>query len=444
MFDVVTRWNRDCTGLSRRDVLRIGTLGFTGLTLADALRLEAAANSPTPNAQRPTPSAHSCIFLWLAGGPSHLETFDPKPDAPSEIRGQFSTIPAANGTRFGELLPLLAKQADQFSVIRSLTHSDNDHDHAQRQMQSGYRFDVGLAYPSYGSVVGRELGEKRAGLPPYMLFSGRGSGAEGPGYLGAAYQPFAIAGDPSNPGFTIRDVTPPGKVSADRLDRRRRMISALDEFQRTAEAKAPLAGTLEQFVGKAYGLITSPAAKRAFNLAEEKDALRDRYGRNILGQSCLLARRLIEAGVRFVTIPNGGWDTHENHFDQVKRDLQPRLDQAYSALLADLKDRALLDSTLVLCTGEFGRTPRVNPKAGRDHWPSVFSACIGGGGVKTGMVVGASDETASFPVERPVKVEDLAATIYHAVGVDAHKEYMTPQGRPAPIVYGGSAVSELF
>lgn len=436
MFDIITRRSHDCTGFSRREVLRVGTLGFTGLTLARLLELRAAEAAPAKDV--------NCIFLWLAGGPSHLETFDPKPDAPVEVRGQFGTVRAVNGTLFGELLPLLAKQADQFSVIRSLTHSDNDHDHAQRQMQSGYRFDVALNYPSYGSVTGRELGATASGLPPYMLFAARGSGPEGPGYLGAGCQPFAIAGDPSSPGFSVRDVTPPGGVDARRFDRRRRMIAALDEFQRDAEARAPLAGALGQFVDRAYDLITSPAARRAFNLGEEKEALRDRYGRNILGQSCLLARRLIEAGVRFVTIPNGGWDTHQNHFEQVKKDLQPRLDQAYSALLADLKERGLLDTTLVLCFGEFGRTPRVNPQAGRDHWPSVFSACIGGGGVKAGLVVGASDETASMPAEQPVKVEDLAATIYRALGIDGRKEYMTPQGRPVPIVYNGSPVNELF
>lgn len=439
MFDLFTSRHPDCTGFSRRHLFRVGTLSFTGLSLAELLRLQAAAASPAA----PRKDV-GCIFLWLAGGPSHLETFDPKPEASAEIRGQFGAVPAANGTRFGELLPLLARQAGQFSVIRSVTHSDNDHDHAQRQVQSGYPFDVGLAYPSYGAVVGRELGEKRAGLPPYMLFAGRGTGAEGPGYLGAGHQPFAIAGDPASPTFTVRDVTPPGGVSAPRFARRQRMIAALDQFQREAEVRAPLAGTLEQFVGRAYSLITSPAAKQAFQLNEEKPALRDRYGRNTLGQSCLLARRLIEAGVRFVTIPSGGWDTHQNHFEQVKRELQPKLDQAYSALLADLSDRGMLDSTLVLCLGEFGRTPRVNKDAGRDHWPSVFSAAIGGGGVKTGLVIGASDDTASFPAERPVRIEDLAATIYRALGIDYHREYMTPQGRPAPIVNGGSPVSELF
>jgi uncharacterized protein (DUF1501 family) len=226
------------------------------------------------------------------------------------------------------------------------------------------------------------------------------------------------------------------------------MLDALDRFEQegpeAGRVRSALGGTLGAFTERAYSLITSPTAKRAFNLSEEKDTLRERYGRNILGQSCLLARRLIEAGVRFVTIPNGGWDTHLNHFEQVKRDLQPRLDQAYSALLVDLADRGLLDSTLVLALGEFGRTPRINRDAGRDHWPAVFSACLGGGGVRTGMVIGGSDETGAAPASRPVKVEDLAATIYRALRIDAHREFVTPQGRAVPIVKEGSAVEELF
>ncbi|MBM3460435.1 MAG: DUF1501 domain-containing protein, partial [Armatimonadetes bacterium] len=346
--------------------------------------------------------------------------------------------------QFGELLPLLARQAQRFSVVRSVSHADNDHDRAQRQVQSGYPFDTGLSYPSYGSVAARELGARAAGLPPYVLFAARGSGAEGPGYLGGAYQPFAVPGDPSSPAFRVRDLAPPDRVRSPRFERRRQMLAALDEWDRNTAAGTPLPGTLSQLKERAYSLITSPAARRAFHLAEEKDALRDRYGRNILGQSCLLARRLVEAGVRFVTIPNGGWDTHQNHFEQVKRDLQPRLDQAYSALLEDLADRGLLESTLVLALGEFGRTPRINPQAGRDHWPGVFSACLGGGGVRTGLVIGSSDGTGSAPASRPVSVEDLAATIYRALGIDVHREYVTPQGRPAPIGKGGSAIAELF
>lgn len=435
MLNLTLGWSGTCTRVRRREILQIGTLGFTGLTLADLLTAQAAA-SPVRDV--------NCIFLWLAGGPSHLETFDPKPDAPAEVTGTLGAIPAASGVQFGELLPELAKQAKRFSVIRSLTHTDNDHDRAQRQVQSGYPFDAGLNYPSYGSVVSRELGARSGGLPPYVVFAARGNGAEGPGYLGGAYQPFAIPGDPSSPTFSVRDLTPPSPVGPPRFDRRRRMLSALDEFDRSMTARPALVGTLGRFVERAYSLMTSPVAKRAFNLAEEKDSLRDRYGRNILGQSCLLARRLVEAGVRFVTIPNGGWDTHQNHFEQVKRDLQPRLDQAYSALLTDLADRGLLDHTLVLALGEFGRTPRINPQAGRDHWPGVFSGCIGGGGVRTGMVIGSSDETASTPTTRPVKVEDLAATVYQALGIVIEREFVTPQGRAVPIVKGGTAVSELF
>jgi hypothetical protein len=442
MLSLLLRAVPDCGNASRRELLRVGTLGCTGLTLAELLAREAASAAPGRRKEI------NCIFLWLAGGPSHLETFDPKPDAPAEVRGPFGTVQTATGERFGELLPRLAAEARRFSVIRSLTHTDNDHDHAQRQVQSGYPFDPGLAYPSYGSVTARELGSRAAGMPPYVLFAGRGSGAEGPGYLGGAHQPLAVPGDPSAPGFSVRDLIPPGSIGLPRADRRRRMLDALDRFEQegpeAGRVRSALGGTLGAFTERAYSLITSPTAKRAFNLSEEKDTLRERYGRNILGQSCLLARRLIEAGVRFVTIPNGGWDTHLNHFEQVKRDLQPRLDQAYSALLVDLADRGLLDSTLVLALGEFGRTPRINRDAGRDHWPAVFSACLGGGGVRTGMVIGGSDETGAAPASRPVKVEDLAATIYRALRIDAHREFVTPQGRAVPIVKEGSAVEELF
>jgi uncharacterized protein DUF1501 len=432
---------RDCTGITRRDVIRVGSVGLAGLTVADLLRAQAA--SATPKVGGPVGREVNCIFLWLVGGPSHHETFDPKPNAPAEVRGEFGVIPAKNGVQFCELLPRLAGQADQFSLVRSVTHSDSNHETAQYQVQSGYKFSVAMNYPSYGAVVARERGI-RNGLPPYMLFAGRGSGAEGAGYFGAVYNPFTISGDPSSKEFSVRDVSPPGDVDGGRFERRQRMLAALDRFHRRAEVQTKLAGSIDQFLARAYDLITSPAAKKAFALSEEKDATRERYGRTSFGQSCLLARRLVEAGVRFVTVSNGGWDTHQNNFRQLKGELLPRLDQSYSALLADLSERGLLDSTLVICMGEFGRTPGVNSQAGRDHWPSVFSACLGGGGVRTGLVVGKSDDTGAMPAERPVKVEDLAATIYKALGIDSDKEYMTPQGRPTPIVYNGEPVMELL
>ncbi len=425
--------HRQCGGGTRRDVLRAGALG--ALSLPELLRLRAASAG--------TPREVSCIFLWLVGGPSHHETFDPKPQAPAEVRGEFGAVPARNGVQFGEHVPRLAAAAGLFSVVRSVTHSDSNHDTAQFQMQSGYKFNVSLSFPSFGSVVARERGP-RGGLPPYVHFGSRSAGPEGAGYLGAVYHPFTVAGDPSRPDFTVRDVSPAPGVDGRRLEDRRRVLAALDRLHRDAESRTRLAGTVDQFWARAHELVTSPAAKRAFALSEEPEPLRARYGKHSLGQSCLLARRLVESGVRFVTISNGGWDTHQNNFYQLKSQLLPRLDQAYSTLLADLKDRGLLDSTLVVCMGEFGRTPGVNAQAGRDHWPQVFSACLGGGGIRTGRVVGASDETGAMPADRPVRAEDLAATLYRALGIDFTKEYMTPQGRPAAIVYGGEPVAELL
>jgi uncharacterized protein (DUF1501 family) len=432
MFDITTGCHRDCTGVTRREILRIGSLGLLGLALPDVLRMQAACGAGTEV---------SCIMLWLVGGPSHHETFDPKPDAPVEVRGEFGVIKTKTGERIGELLPQVAQQTDKLSIIRSVTHTDSNHDTARTYLQSGYKFNVSQSYPSYGSVIAREKGF-REGLPPYALLGGRAR-AEGAGYLGAIYNPFLITGDPSQPGFSVRDVSPPEGVAPGRFQRRERMLAALDRFQQGVET-APVAASMDRFRERAFDLITSPAAKKAVALDEEPQKLRDRYGKHAFGQSCLLARRLIEAGVRFVTVTNGGWDTHQNNFIRLKTELLPRLDQAYSALLEDLSQRGLLENTLVLAMGEFGRTPRVNTQAGRDHWPGVFSVCLGGGPIRTGRIIGASDEIGAAVAERPVKVEDLAATIYRALGIDFHKEFMSPQGRPLPIVHNGEPVAELF
>lgn len=433
MLDITTGYRRDCTGVSRREFLRVGSLGLLGLALPDLLRMQAAAA---------TGSDVNCIFLWLVGGPSHHETFDPKPDAPAEIRGEFGTVRTKTGERFGELLLKVAQVSDKFSVIRSVTHTDGNHDTAQYYLQSGYPFSPAFNYPSFGAVVGRERGF-RGGLPPYALLGGSAK-SEGAGYMGDVYNPLVISGNPADAKFSVREVTPPEGVSAARFGRRQQLLAKLDRFQRDAEARPALSGSMDAFVTRAFDLVTSPAAKKAFALSEEPAALRDRYGRHRLGQSCLLARRLVEAGVRFVTVANGGWDTHDNHFVKVKRDLLPPFDQAYAALLDDLSERGMLSNTLVLAFGEFGRTPQVNPAAGRDHWPTVFSVCLGGGPVRTGRIIGASDATGSQPTERPVRVEDLAATIYQALGIDYRREYMTPQGRPVPIVASGEPVAELF
>lgn len=432
MLDIITGRSRDCTGAHRREFLRLGGLGLLGLSLPQALRAESAA---------PASTGASCIMLWLVGAPSHHETFDPKPDAAAEIRGEFGVVRAKNGELFGELIPQVARVSDRFSLLRAVHHTDGDHDSAQFQLQSGYPFTPGLSYPSFGSVVAREKGYHQ-GLPPYVAFGG--GKAEGSGYLGDIYNPLTIRDDPNAAKFSVKEITPPAAVSEKRFGRRQRMIAALDRFHGQAEKRGAVSEALDGFMGRAVDLITSPAARKAFSLSEEPDKVRDRYGRNRLGQSCLLARRLVEAGVRYITISNGGWDTHADNFSRLKKELLPPFDQAYSALLEDLTDRGMLDRTLVIAMGEFGRTPTVNPAAGRDHWPRVFPVALGGGPIQLGRVIGGSDAIGGEPASRPVSVPDFAATIYKAVGVDYHQEYLTPEGRPTPIVYNGEPVAELF
>ncbi|MBM3457396.1 MAG: DUF1501 domain-containing protein [Armatimonadetes bacterium] len=426
---------RECSGVSRRGFLRIGGLASLGLTLPDALRARAdAPGAPEVN----------CILITLLGAPSHHETFDPKPEAPAEIRGEFGAIPAKIGVRFGELIPRIAAVSDRLSLLRAVHHADGDHDSAQTLMYSGYPFSPSLSYPSYGSVVAREKGF-RGGMPPYVLAGS--PKAAGAGYMGDLYNPLVIRDNPADPKFSVKEITPPPAVTDGRLARRQRMIAALDRFRGRTEARGEISGTLDSFMARSLDLISSPAAKKAFSLRDEPPKVRERFGMHAFGQQCLLARRLIEAGVRFVTVGDagkGGWDTHADNFNRLKRDLLPPFDQGYSALLEDLNERGLLASTLVIAMGEFGRTPHINPAAGRDHWPRVFPVALGGGPIKLGRLIGGSDGIGGEPVERPVSMADFAATVYRALQVEYRKEYVTPEGRPTPIVYHGEPVAELF
>jgi len=435
MFDIELGKHTDCDGITRRDLLRVGGLTALGLTLPGLLKANAET---TP--RRDT----ACILLWMGGGPSHIDTFDPKPDAPQDIRGTFKAIPTnVAGIQLSEYLPKLAKQMDKFSILRSVTSPDGTHETATHYLLSGYPFSPAIEYPGYGSVVAREKGFQN-GLPPYVMFGGMPNNHGGGGYMGPVYNPFIINGDPNNPGFSVQDVTPPNSVNTIRLERRRLLRESLDDWQRNKETASKASQTMDEFYSRAYDLCTSPLAKKAFSLKEEPDKLRDEYGRNNFGQSCLLARRLVEAGIRCVSINYNGWDTHTDNFNALKNGLLPPLDAGYAALINDLKQRGLLDTTLVVWMGEFGRTPRVNSSAGRDHWPGAISVCLGGGGVKTGMVVGSSNERGEYPKDRPLRVEDVAATIYKVMGVNAEKEYMSPQERPIKINYDGTPISELL
>lgn len=439
MFDIEAGGLRDCEGISRRDFIRVGGLSALGISLPGLLQSQSARAATAP-AKREI----SCILLWMGGGPSHIDTFDPKPDAPADIRGSFSTIKTnIPGTNVSEHLPKIAKQMDKLSVIRSVTSPDGTHETATHYLLSGYPFTPAIEYPGYGSVVAREKGFQN-GMPPYMMFGAMPNNHGGGGYMGAVYNPFVISGDPNNAAFSVQDVALPNGVDTLRLDRRRMLRGSLDDWQRDKETASKQTQTMDAFYARAYDLVTSPVAKKAFNLKEEPDKLRDSYGRHYFGQSCLLARRLVESGIRTVSINFNGWDTHQDNFNALKNGLLPQLDSGYSALLADLKDRGMLDTTLVVWMGEFGRTPRVNSSAGRDHWPGAISVCMGGGGIKTGAVIGSSNERGEYPKDRPLRVEDVAATIYTALGIDPGKAYLSAQQRPIPINYGGTPIAELM
>ena len=432
---------RRCDGWNRRDFLHLGALSCFGLTLADLLRYQSLA------ADVPGPRAVSCILIWLDGGPSHLEMFDLKPDAPIEVRGEFKPISTSvPGIQICEHLPGIAKSMRDVALIRSLTHELGNHDTGSHYLLTGHRPTPATEFPSLGSVVAKEVGFAQA-LPPYIAIPDAVPSA-GPGYLPGAFSPFAIGGDPSKPNYSVRDLNPPASIGFERFDRRRALLEQIDAFSRQVETN-PLTETRDAFYEQAYRLLSSPAAKAAFDLSKEPASVRDRYGRQRVGTGCLLARRLIEAGSRFVTVVDNGWDMHQNIFKAMPDALfpgsgkLPALDRAYSALLADLKERGLLDSTLVVMMGEFGRTPKINALGGRDHWPRAGSVLFAGGGVRGGQVIGETDAYGETPAERPVRPEDIAYSMLKLLGVNPAKEYHTPSGRPLKILAEGGFISEL-
>jgi hypothetical protein len=439
MFQIASGSSRSCDGISRRHFLRVGALGALGLGLPDLLRARAAAGSPGEEV--------SCILLWLQGGISHIDSFDPKPDAPAEVRGEFDTI-ATNvpGIRVCDPLPKLAAHQDKFSILRSLNPRNGSHGVADAYMMSGHKFNPALTYPSFGAVVARERGDRNR-MPPYVQVGtaiDQRFGGGVAGFLGDQYNPFVLPGDASRPGYSVRDVSLAGGVDRDRFERRMKVLDAVDTWQARMEASPSALEATDTFYQKAYGLITAPQAKRAFDLSAEDPRLRDRYGRHSLGQGCLMARRLIEAGVRFVTVTDGGWDTHQDNFNAMRSRLLPRLDAALSALLQDLSDRGLLGSTLVLCLSDFGRTPKVNPSAGRDHWSTASVALLAGAGLRPGLAVGQTNALAEAPVDAPYYTEDVAATIYGRLGIPLDTTHHTPDGRPIAVNYDGRPIRELL
>jgi uncharacterized protein (DUF1501 family) len=438
-----------CDGIARRDFLRLGTAGVfgMGLTLPALLAGQARAREQG----RPARDV-SLIYLFLHGGLSTIDTLDLKPEAPAEFRGEFKPI-ATNvpGIQVGEHLPRLARHLDKFSLIRSFRHHNSDHGAADHYMLTGYfpqaGFNPGLKpnnqRPAHGAIIARKLGP-RGSVPPYVCLP-KMHPSTGSAYLGPAASPFVIEADPNAPDFAVPDVVPPPVLAADRLDARKKLLARVDRFQQAAEARANRdALAVGVFQQKAFDLMTSPQAKRAFDIHAEADKLRDEYGRNTLGQCCLMARRLVEAGVRCVTIDHSNWDTHNDNFATLKRQLLPWLDAGLSTLFRDLSERGLLETTLVIVTGEFGRTPRINKDAGRDHWGPAFTVSLGGGGIKGGRVVGKSDARAERPAADPYGPEDLSATLCHLLGIDPGEEFLTPDGRPVAIVSNGRVIHDLL
>jgi uncharacterized protein (DUF1501 family) len=444
---------RHCDGLTRREALRIGALGLGGLTLPGLLQLQSAAASSA------RPRARSVILLFLSGGPSQLDMWDLKPDAPEEIRGTFRPIATrVPGTMISEHLPRMAGLADRYAILRAVRHTNGNHPAAAYWMMVGSPMQRAAPQvvtmsredrPHPGAVVSKLLRSPPA-LPPFVMVPEAISpvGPERPGqhagFLGAAYDPYRVNSNPNHSDYSPGALDPSRDVSRMRLDNRRGLRDLLGQQARYLE-QTTVARTLDPYYARAFDLISSPTAQRAFDIAAEPAATRDRYGRHVFGQSVLLARRLVEAGVRLVHVnwvrhDNGfggqGYDSHRNHLEWSRTELLPPTDAAFSALIEDLADRGLLDETLVIVMGEFGRTPRFNSGGGRDHWPHCFSVVMAGGGVRGGLVHGSSDRIGAYPTSNPVSPQDLMATLYHCLGIDPHTIIHDQQERPYTLVEG--------
>ncbi|MDA1051671.1 MAG: DUF1501 domain-containing protein [Planctomycetota bacterium] len=452
--------NRTCSEfrrqpISRRGFVRAGVLGAAGLSLADLLRGEAVA---APVAGK---AVNSVIILWMRGGPSHIDMWDPKPDAPIDYRGEFgisdTNVP---GIQLTDMLPMCGRVMDKWSIIRSLYHDNAGHSAGDQICFTGY--PPGPApdqniMPSCGSITAEQLGHLNPELPAYVMIPRQAPGTDS-AYLGVAYKPFETGADPANTGpFTLPNFEIASGLSVDRLGSRRELLTGFDRLQAAADQSGQM-DALDRFGQKAWDILRSPAAKHAFDLDSEPQDLRERYGfmpafdpgaSNRCGapawsQRMLLARRLVEAGVRLVTVDLRWWDTHVQGFNSLRRGFLPRFDKAYSALVEDLEQRGLMESTMVVAWGEFGRTPRVNKDAGRDHYPNVFSAAIAGGKVQGGRIVGSSDAKGAFPKDNPKTPQDVLATIYDHLGVDIRKQYLTSAGRPISVLPHGEPIRELF
>jgi hypothetical protein len=446
---------RFCDGLTRRDFLHAGAVPLLGLSLPQVMAQKAAGAGNDKDV--------NCIMLFLVGGPSQIDTWDPKPKAPAEIRGPFQPIATkVPGMQISEIFPRMAGHMDRISLIRSVYHTATAvHDTGHQMMQTGRLFTGGIEHPHAGCVLGYLKGQ-RGEVPAHVLIPrpiGRTGGnlphGQNAGYLGKQHDPFVLNADPSDPKFKVPDLLPPEYISTVRAERRQKMRDAVDgalaSFENSLAAKQ-----LDENFNLAYRLMSSPQAREAFALEKEPAAVRDRYGRTRFGQSCLMARRLIERGVRFVTVnmfetvfDEITWDIHGSRpftdIVEMAKLVAPNFDQAFSALIEDLRDRGLLDSTMVTAMGEFGRTPKINPAGGRDHHPGVWTILMAGGPIKGGRVIGESDELGYAPKTRPVNPAEVAATLYQGLGLDPHQDLPGPQNRPLPLAdYNVQAIKELF
>lgn len=443
------------TQLSRRGFLKAGALGGTGLTLSSLLRAEAEG------AVESNKSRNSVLILWMRGGPSHIDMWDPKPDAPIEYRGEFGVMDTSvPGIQLSDMLPHSARIQHKYSILRSLNHGDAGHSTGDQICFTGYgpgpNPDENVK-PSCGAIVAEQLGHLRPEMPAYVMIPRMVPGT-GSAYLGAAFKPLETGADPAALGpFKMPNFEMAEGLTVNRLGSRRELLASFDQLRGTLDATGRM-DSLDRFGQKAHEILSSSAAQKAFDLDSEPAGLRERYGFQpafdpmasdrcgapAWSQRILLGRRLVEAGVRLVTVDLRWWDTHVMGFDSLRRGFLPRFDQAYSALIDDLEQRGLLSTTLVVAWGEFGRTPRVNDKAGRDHYPNVFSGIVAGGRVVGGRVIGSSDAKGAFPKDNPKSPQDVLATIYQHLGVDTKKHYITPTGRPVPTLPFGQPITELF
>lgn len=426
---------------SRRDFLHVGFAGGIGMTLSDLLFHQQAQAEIKYYASKEG-TAKSVIFIFLPGGMCQQETFDPKPYAPVEYRGPLGNIGTKiSGIRINELWKQTAQILDKITICRSMSHGEAAHERGTHNMFTGYRPSPVIQFPSMGSVVAHEFGPRKQ-LPQYVCLPNQPNQFAGTGYLSSSYAGFSLGSDPASKNFTVRDLKLPSGVTEERFTRRRRILDAVNDHFESRE-KSDSLDAVGSFYNRAYSMISSEKAREAFDINKEDSKLRDKYGRNSAGSRLLLCRRLVESGVRFVTTTYGGWDMHNNIETGIRRQVPP-FDQAFAALIRDLDERGMLDSTMVCIASEFGRTPKINKNAGRDHWPKVFSVVLAGGGIKQGSVYGRSNATASEPEENALSVEDWATTIYHCIGIVGDKELMAPGDRPIEIVKGGKVCKELL